>query len=289
MRAANTLPSFGSSAMDYDPDSVREFLLDKKSTLEVVEEFLIDAFERSPHWTSLDPKVREKIRLASELNIKNAVDKVFRYSESKIETIFLNSMLFFSFLRGPLFLLFTPRFSSVSQSLENMRTTDSENLYLQRLFDEQTGSKNPMEFIEALESTPNVPEQEKKRRASLHFMWRMLGFKDKFHISMQSGIEEITVEGHHIRPDILIWMPSRPEFKLIVECDGYAFHSDKSSFTRDRVRDRQLKSHDYEVLRFSGLEIYHNPVETAMELVAYLDKRFKRLFPEESDINLTSS
>ena len=40
---------------------------------------------------------------------------------------------------------------------------------------------------------------------------------------------ELAVLGHTIRPDIVF-----DDVKLIVEIDGYAYHSDRDTFERDR-------------------------------------------------------
>jgi very-short-patch-repair endonuclease len=46
-----------------------------------------------------------------------------------------------------------------------------------------------------------------------------------------------------------------PDRKLVVEIDGYAFHSSRSSFERDRRRDRELQAAGYRVLRFTWREL----------------------------------
>ncbi len=43
-----------------------------------------------------------------------------------------------------------------------------------------------------------------------------------------------------------------------VECDGERYHSLPEAFTRDRIRNNQLTSFGWHVLRFSSTEIYRN-------------------------------
>ena len=43
-----------------------------------------------------------------------------------------------------------------------------------------------------------------------------------------------------------------------VECDGERYHSLPEAFTRDRVRNNQLTSFGWHVLRFSSTEVYRN-------------------------------
>ena len=71
----------------------------------------------------------------------------------------------------------------------------------------------------------------------------------------------------------MIWLPFNPDFKVIVECDGYEFDSNKAAFSNDRARDRILASRGFQVLRFSGSGIYKDPVGKAKELCEYLANR----------------
>ena len=54
---------------------------------------------------------------------------------------------------------------------------------------------------------------------------------------------------------------------LIVELDGYAYHSDRASFVRDRAKDRHLTARGFTVLRFADSEIDAAP-ETLRERLA---------------------
>jgi very-short-patch-repair endonuclease len=49
------------------------------------------------------------------------------------------------------------------------------------------------------------------------------------------------------------------EQRLIVEVDGYAFHSSRSSFERDRRRDRDLQAHSYRVIRLTWRQLIEEP------------------------------
>ena len=57
--------------------------------------------------------------------------------------------------------------------------------------------------------------------------------------------------------------------KLIVELDGFRFHSDQFSFERDRARDAELSRHGYRVLRFTYRQVTKQPTQVA-ETVAEL-------------------
>lgn len=114
---------------------------------------------------------------------------------------------------------------------------------------------------------------DQDERIYLHrlvFKYRYLPLSGLFHMSIQPKFPAIRLSGRSIRPDIYFWIPDRPDVKIIVECDGYQYHSSKEKFTRDRQRDRKLNALGYTVLRFSGSEIHRDPPSVAGELMAHL-------------------
>ncbi len=57
------------------------------------------------------------------------------------------------------------------------------------------------------------------------------------------------------------------EVALAVECDGHDFHEKtKDQASHDKKRDRGLKAAGYEVVRFTGSEIWANPQNCAQEI-----------------------
>ncbi len=64
------------------------------------------------------------------------------------------------------------------------------------------------------------------------------------------------------------------DFKLAIECDGYEFHQKtKEQVQHDNEREYDLKMAGYEVLRFSGTQIYNNPLKCAEDTYNYIMKR----------------
>lgn len=54
---------------------------------------------------------------------------------------------------------------------------------------------------------------------------------------------------------------------IVVECDGHEFHErTKEQAARDRSRDRELTLAGHKVFRFTGSEIYRQPVGCAFEI-----------------------
>ena len=92
---------------------------------------------------------------------------------------------------------------------------------------------------------------------------------------MQAGFLDIKIDGRSIRVDMLMWIPEDDRCRIVVECDGFQYHRQKASFVSDRRRDRALKAEGYEVLRYSGSEMFHNPVETGYDLFDYLEKQIE--------------
>ncbi len=58
--------------------------------------------------------------------------------------------------------------------------------------------------------------------------------------------------------------------RLVVETDGYAHHSDRTSFETDRRRDRELSSRGLTVLRFTYRDVIEEPVDVVASLRARL-------------------
>ena len=56
------------------------------------------------------------------------------------------------------------------------------------------------------------------------------------------------VNGHEVD---LLW----PEHRLIVEIDGFTFHSTRTAFERDRARDQELQTAGYRVIRVTWRQI----------------------------------
>lgn len=44
----------------------------------------------------------------------------------------------------------------------------------------------------------------------------------------------------------------------VFEIDGYEWHNSKEAFINDRQRDRELNKLNYQVYRYTGLEIYND-------------------------------
>lgn len=72
------------------------------------------------------------------------------------------------------------------------------------------------------------------------------------------------------RADILITEGKR---KLVVECDGAAYHGSLEQVERDKRRDRYCAAHAMTVMRFSGAEINRDPRACAAEVGLWIRLR----------------
>ena len=61
--------------------------------------------------------------------------------------------------------------------------------------------------------------------------------------------------------------------RLVVECDGHNFHErTKEQAAKDRARDRWLTSKDYDVFRFTGSELWRDPMACAEQVTDWAIK-----------------
>lgn len=66
----------------------------------------------------------------------------------------------------------------------------------------------------------------------------------------------------------------------VVECDGHDFHErTKEQAARDRSRDRRLQEAGYRVFRFTGAELYRDPLGCAREIFDWAVARWNEGLP----------
>lgn len=60
-------------------------------------------------------------------------------------------------------------------------------------------------------------------------------------------------------------------YRLVIECDGHDYHEiTKEQVERRNVRDMDLKMAGYDVLHYSGSQIFRNPKKCAKEITEYI-------------------
>ncbi|MFK7756167.1 MAG: endonuclease domain-containing protein [Flavobacteriales bacterium] len=204
-------------------------------------------------------------------------DMVESYCESPIERMFMNSLILLFVKSRLIDLQLTEPWSDVEKRIAEYRTIHENILSLADQYREMTGDDEMIDFksffdkriAEGKNTEEDYRDVEYHRLIVDRFEW------DSYHVTLQAGFPNFKVEGRSIRTDMYIWKPSNPDFKLIVECDGFKYHSSKDSFVRDRKRDRLFKSKGYQVVRFSGTEIWKDPISVSSELFDILESMEK--------------
>lgn len=92
------------------------------------------------------------------------------------------------------------------------------------------------------------------------------------------GIEsqsEINVFEKKYYADFLLSLQNSDRLQLIVECDGHDFHKiTKEQVKHDNERDLILKKAGYDVIRFSGSQLYENAWECADNVCSFIQERY---------------
>lgn len=261
---------------------IAQRLIDKESTIG-----LLDHFVESQNFIARtkerfgDPELGETTELAYFIgcemvkrSARSNIDLIFDYSESPIESIFLNSLNFNSTVFGPTVpIYFCPPTSDTQNDIRNWRRHKFRMFWaFRKIRGLLPDSSSPeLRFAEAAADMGIIPESSKWPTIAELMINTVLPVFDSPHVVVQAGFPNFkpgTKRG--IRCDIFVWIPSHPQYKLIVELDGYQYHSNRQSFSRDRQRDRFLRSKGFDVLRFGGSEVNTNPVSTSAELLDYI-------------------
>lgn len=74
----------------------------------------------------------------------------------------------------------------------------------------------------------------------------------------------------YYRIDLAVYSKTR---KIAIECDGKAYHSTPEQIARDRKKDKFLRKNGWDVLRFTGSEIYNNPEGCVKEIQNLYDTK----------------
>lgn len=191
-------------------------------------------------------------------------------TESPLERVFLASLLLGFIQSEPMGCLWTPVFKEDAPTVfQRYREDHAEALKAIEQFKNDTGMDDPRDRLLNIALLPDTPIAEPKLFIR-HLLEDMFDTWNTFHLTLQPRFSNIRVDGRTIRADAIVWVPSDPSFNVILECDGFDYHSDRARFTSDRRRDRVLASNGYQVMRFSGSEVFENPVASAVEALHFL-------------------
>lgn len=251
-------------------NELREILLDQQRFAELARRFI----ERSSHMHATeadDPEYGRYLKDGLDILLEENLKLVFELTESPIETIFVNSLVLCFIKADPLNLVVQHSVRNAPHQIEAFRERRAKFKKFMLWYRNKYGTIAGVETY-----LKGQQEQGKMEIGEYYYLWRhyvfyeILNLESMFHMIIQPGIPDIRVEGRTVRPDLLFWVPSDESVRVIVECDGFQHHQEKVVFIHDRKRDRALKAKGYEVLRFSGTEIYKDPISVSAELAEYL-------------------
>lgn len=241
---------------------VLEYFL-KKSINEQSE--VSDETEGIPYSSFFSPYIENSSKMNAE--------KVARFCESPIERIFMNSLILLFVKNQLINLEITEPYQNAEMEMTNFRIIHKNILNIIEDYKTKTGDFEMVDFessmIKKIKAGVYADEDyhlfEYHRLIVRNFVW------NSYHITLQAGFPEFKIDNKGTRVDMLIWKPNDERFKLIVECDGFKYHNTKEIFERDRKRDRLYKSNGYQVIRFSGTEIWKDPVSVSNELYDFIE------------------
>ena len=202
---------------------------------------------------------------------------VFKYAKFPIEKIFLNQLILDAIANRLPRIIFTLPSPSATTMMEGYRNYQKTVDQIWEKFLEGIGEKDPdaetervfLEWIRKL----NISQQAKDNIIFQYTEGSVLF--DYLHLTIQSTIDDLIYHGKAVCPDILIWVPKEPKIKLIVDCDGFIYHSNTYRNSNDGEKDKFLSSNGFRVIRYSCGEIINDPMKTAGELRRYLVKEFQ--------------
>ena len=95
--------------------------------------------------------------------------------------------------------------------------------------------------------------------------------RDCLYVTPQSPVQNYRLDFLVEVFDGLAWT------RLAVECDGHNFHEKtKKQAARDKARDRVIGMEGYTLFRFTGSEIYADPIKCAEQIIEWAQRQYWR-------------
>ena len=86
---------------------------------------------------------------------------------------------------------------------------------------------------------------------------------------------EIKIDNNTYYVDFLLSLNNGEKLMIIVECDGHDFHKlTKQQVKHDNERDFALKKIGYDVIHFSGSQLYENAWKCADDVCSFIQERY---------------
>jgi uncharacterized protein DUF559 len=249
---------------------LKDMLRDERGFLRLLAQFINQTVEdRAPRHTD----IKRIYRNATATIAYESAREITAATQSSLERTFIRS-LFLNFLRSDGLGLLAHRTGYDAPSeIAEFRKTLVRFGEIKTRFRDTRSSTDFSSFLDQ-EATNGMITWDERRALTPFVAKYFYGPRDaKFHVTLQARFPDVRVGGRPVIADMYFWIPKYPEINVIVECDGFPFHSSEEKFTSDRQRDRAFKAQGYDVLRFSGSEVDSDPIGTAHELAVYLAQR----------------
>ncbi|MEK6639545.1 MAG: DUF559 domain-containing protein [Nitrospirota bacterium] len=258
--------------------SLRDHLQDRVKTEQLVSFFIQKAVEEQQLDCTADTDhaaFNQFYETQLKTSTQSNIEVIYDQAESPIELTFLNSLHLCFIKAAPLNVYFQPsapdHLAFMGKQISFYRAVDQRYAEFQHYNPDSTLN----DFIRKARSVYEMSEghampADLSKDIEGYLVFARIFVHNYFHLTIQPKLPTVQHNGRGMRPDLFIWVPTEPSFKIAVECDGYKYHSNPSSFTHDRQRDRILSRNGIQALRFSGHEIHHNPHGTASELFCQL-------------------
>src|SRR6266567_3920660 len=233
----------------------------------VEEDFLSFLNEEEEVISSRYSEEEDITSLLAKSKLNGDIDFVFKNAISAEETSFLNSLIIQLSLKNPHLIVFTDSSSSVSELREDVIGALEVIKENWNEYAKATGEGDFLEFANYIINDSDYPEDIKESIRVFGIPYISFDYFNTYHLTMRPILQESRLYNQHEKPGMFIWLPSDPDFKLIVEFEVpyYYFFPDETD-----NKDSILKSEGFQVIRYDEVDIMLNPLECANKLYKYL-------------------
>ena len=219
-----------------------------------------------------DPEFKRFRRKVMNLIAGQTVRAIAQATQSHIETTLVRALVLEFLKTDGLGIFVHPTTWDTRQEIADVRRRLADSRDLQSWFRDYRPKDGLQRLLDEEHASDRLPLGEWRGLSALVARYHST-LDASYHMTLQPHFPDIKIAEKSIRPDMYFWIPIHPNVNVIVECDGYKYHSNREKFERDRKRDRALQALGYNVFRFSGSEINQDPHSAADELARFLIKR----------------
>ena len=141
------------------------------------------------------------------------------------------------------------------------------------------GFINYYQTLGMFNGSPKSPIEEIYHIADIIYNYEIRGAKNTSNIGFPYLQYEINVNDKKYIADFYYsgkkHGSERGNYKVVVECDGHDFHErTKQQVKYDNERELELLTAGYDVVRFSGHQIYENPIMCVYKVHEFINSKY---------------